>query len=682
MRPPAPILEFNIVSVLICLALGAIYLLRKRSKSTSNRLFFMFLVSTLLASLFFTIFNHALVSSAASGDNSIAVKIVLFLSFSAATAFSYAYILLMALFFMSFVYDRLSDVIMSARIVLFIPYVLVCLFAAFSRFMFDFLNFPMLFGFYSSVSGILNISMAVFYIAAVSGLVHRFRSSMKASLAAAALVSIFIIAAGNILGLFFPELHIPFFATALTAVLLFTALNSSEGGIDPNTGVYKRVLFVDKIDQFSATKTNVLVLLVHIADLPSISASYGIDVSMAINNKIAEFMNNLSRLMVYAVSRTVYGIIIREDEKQGRGKKDEYIEVQDAGSVCNVLINTISSRFSTGWIVGMLDINLSPNFMVLDSSMDFSDSPQLFKYVKIIETHAFANRVVYGFEVNIESSDRVESVKHAISKAVAEKSFMVYYQPIYSTSEKKYTSAEALVRLNDSELGFIPPDEFIPIAEETGQIVQIGDIVFESVCRMMSQHRDELGSVHYVEVNLSPIQCMQENMADSLIGTVEKYGLEPSMINLEITETTALYSTPVTVQNIKKLIDSGFTLSLDDYGTGYANMMTLVNLPYSIIKLDKEIIWSAFKFNPRLADGQLHDQPDERSREYTIMKGTLSIINEMKLNTVAEGIETHSMVSKLAELGCTYLQGFYFSKPVNEDDFLRIINESDVPEAV
>ena len=255
-----------------------------------------------------------------------------------------------------------------------------------------------------------------------------------------------------------------------------------------------------------------------------------------------------------------------------------------------------------------------------------------------MEHHSFANNVIYGFEVSTESSDRVEAVKQAINKAVAERSFMVYYQPIYSTSEKCYTSAEALVRLNDSELGFIPPDEFIPIAEETGQITKIGDIVFESVCRMMSQHENELGSIHYIEVNLSPIQCMQEHMANNLIETVNRYGLKPSRINLEITETTALYSTPVTLRNINQLIENGFTLSLDDYGTGYANLMTLVSLPYSIIKLDKDIIWSAFRFNPKLTNFDTQERLNEKSREYTIMKGTLSTINEIKLNTVAEGI--------------------------------------------
>jgi len=215
-----------------------------------------------------------------------------------------------------------------------------------------------------------------------------------------------------------------------------------------------------------------------------------------------------------------------------------------------------------------------------------------------------------------------------------------------------------LARLFDMELGFIPPDEFIPMAEKNGAIIKIGNIIFEKVCKFMKQEDLKERGIRYMEINLSVIQCVQENLAGNLLKIMEKYGIENSRINLEITETATINSPQMLVRNMKSLYEKGVHFSLDDFGTGYSNMNSLVDLPFDMIKIDKEIVQSS----------------TQNDKAKVILWSSVAMIKKMDMEIVAEGIETKEQAIELSEMGCDYLQGYYFSKPLPEDDFIEYLD--------
>lgn len=248
----------------------------------------------------------------------------------------------------------------------------------------------------------------------------------------------------------------------------------------------------------------------------------------------------------------------------------------------------------------------------------------------------------------------------ALERALEDHSFKVYYQPIWDASTGKIHSAEALLRLFDPEIGFVPPDIFIRIAEQRGYIRRIGEYVFEEVCKFIAEAHPEKLGIRFIEVNLSPVQCMMPDLPERFQAILEKYHVPAERINLEITETAAVENAERMAECMRRLSELGFTFSMDDYGTGYSNIQGIFRLNFDIIKIDKSILWNTEK----IENGSV------------ILESTILMIRGMNRQIVVEGVETEEQKNHLVELGVDYLQGFYFTKPVPKDAFLSYVFSS------
>ena len=197
------------------------------------------------------------------------------------------------------------------------------------------------------------------------------------------------------------------------------------------------------------------------------------------------------------------------------------------------------------------------------------------------------------------------------------------------------------------------------LAEKTGIILRIGEFVFESVCKTLSEINLEECGIEKIDVNLSVTQCMQEILAEQILTIRKMYKVPTSVINMEITETAMAHTPEVLLKNIQKLVDAGIEFSLDDYGSGYSNMNYMLSIPFSMIKIDKGIVWTAAK----------------NERAYLALKSTISMISDLGMSVLAEGVETEEQAKWLTELGCDYLQGFYFAKPMPKQEFITLMKE-------
>jgi EAL domain-containing protein (putative c-di-GMP-specific phosphodiesterase class I) len=205
----------------------------------------------------------------------------------------------------------------------------------------------------------------------------------------------------------------------------------------------------------------------------------------------------------------------------------------------------------------------------------------------------------------------------------------------------------------------VPPGRFIPVAEETGLIEQLGERVFKKVCQFIQKERIWEWGIEYIEVNLSVRQCESRTLAESYQAVMEQYGIKPCMINLEVTESASIRMRNVFMQNMEKLIDYGVSFSLDDFGSGESNLNYIVDMPVEIVKFDKDMTQSYF----------------EKPKGKLVIETSTRMILDLGLKIVSEGVETADQLEAMKKLGMQYIQGYYFSKPLPQDEFVSFVKE-------
>ena len=311
-------------------------------------------------------------------------------------------------------------------------------------------------------------------------------------------------------------------------------------------------------------------------------------------------------------------------------------------------------------MVNGLNLTVLPSVCVFKFPEDTKSVEQLRLFLSDLRNHKYSNGVNLASTYMKNKDYTIMANMDTILKdAIENDRFEVYYQPIYSNEKNGFNSAEALLRLITPEYGFIRPDLFIPMAEESGAIHKIGLIVLEKVCRFISSDEFKKLGLDYIEVNLSVVQCMDKNLADKILSVCKKYGVNPSQLNLEITETASIFTQRNMIKNINRLFETGYSFSLDDFGTGYSNLVRIASLPLNIVKLDKSFTWT------------------ENSEDLKIiLENTINMIKKMNMKIVVEGVETEEMLKRFKDLGCEYIQGYYFSKPLPEYDFINYIKDA------
>ena len=288
---------------------------------------------------------------------------------------------------------------------------------------------------------------------------------------------------------------------------------------------------------------------------------------------------------------------------------------------------------------------------------DYQEMVHLMRYARWKSSdHSATNFKEVDFDF-VEQMRKEKSMEQMLDEAMKEDRIEVFYQPIFSTRAKKFVSAEALVRMRDRDGNLVPPGAFIAVAEANGKILQLGEIVFEKVCRFFTKEQLEQYGLHYIEVNLSVVQCGYPGLADDYIGIMEKHQINPRYINLEITESASMAAKKTLLENMRRLMEYGVFFSLDDFGTGQSNLNYIVDMPVNIVKFDREMSQAFFQ--------------DEKAKY--VMNAAMQMIHGMKLKIVSEGIETEEQYLAMEELSIDYIQGYYFSKPLPEAAFLAFL---------
>lgn len=437
------------------------------------------------------------------------------------------------------------------------------------------------------------------------------------------------------------------YAGAISIMVIYLKLENPETNLDRQSGLFNQNALLQYMkQQFSKGEDFALLIMTFPASL----IHGNLEEEQSIRMEILQYIASIPDAIAFKGSEEEILLVFQNQEQATK------VEAQ------------LDDRFDEGWGRSKSMI-IHPEWMLIPSVSDVHQAEDIFPYLQYAKQNSMdfaeSGRILLDKDMtNRMYEERL--IEQLLVDAIQNDWVEVYYQPIYSIKEKRFVSAEALIRIVEEDGTIVPPDTFIGIAEKNGMILKLGEIVFKKVCQFISQnHPEELG-IRYIEINLSVVQCSYEHLADSFIEIMEWYHINPAMINLEITESGSVGTTKTLLENMNKLIEYGVKFSLDDFGTGHSNLNYIVDMPVDIVKFDRSMIVSYF---------------DNGKAKY-VMDAAMHMIHGMELQIVSEGIETKEQLETMEQLGISYIQGYYFSKPVSSDNFLSFIEENNEDEVI
>ena len=459
---------------------------------------------------------------------------------------------------------------------------------------------------------------------------------------------IYIVGFSLVIKILAPAHHIMCFTVTLCILMLVLINRRVEDSIDMATGMHTYKVFAEDMETNFKTGKQMEIILLNIVNYKYALRIVGYDQMLKMMGPVSsEILRIMKRY--HAQFMCYYN---------GDGKFAIELSKKHFG-FAHEIAEEITRSIRQNIRMEIADLELEINTCLVSCPGDIADTASMFMLISDLDIAESSGTVLSAASITgTKEFTMKKEMTTIIDRALTNHYFSVFYQPIYDTEKKRFASAEALVRLRDPKYGYISPSVFIPLAEKSGAIHAIGSFVLEEVVRFIAS--DEFGSlgVDYIEINLSVMQCLRSDLADEVLAVTHKYGVDPSKINLEITETASGYSQSKLYGNIQTLSDHGFTFSLDDFGTGYSNLMRIASLPLNIVKLDRVFVLM-----------------EESGGHHVIIRNLIEMLKNMKLKVLVEGVETKEMTEAFTKMGVDEIQGFYFAKPLTRSAYIRFLQE-------
>ncbi len=433
------------------------------------------------------------------------------------------------------------------------------------------------------------------------------------------------------------------FATAAGLLVIYLALENPESNLDKKTGFFRQEVLFSYLRQLYNQKKDfsVLVLLFdHTQELRR-----GREETQRVRMELARYLEGCSWVTFRANGDKLYFLFDTPDQ------------AWQAMEQIKTYITQHLNRKDT--------LPVKVNWLVMPNGRNADSQEELTRLVdEVARTHIFKEDFLEVDANTVREVRQNKEIEQMLHAAIAEDRVEVFYQPIYSIPKRRITGAEALVRIRDEDGSLIPPGLFIPIAESNGTILRLGKMIFEKVCRFIKDNPlDKLG-LTYIDVNLSVVQCAYADLAMDYMDIMRRFGINPAHINLEITESASADEKNILLNNMDKLIDFGVSFALDDFGTGQSNLNYIMDMPVAVAKFDRQMTQAYFV--------------SEKARQ--VMNAAVRMIHDMGLKIVSEGVETAEECKVIEDLGIEFIQGYYFSRPLPEQDFLDYLKNFRAPD--
>ena len=490
------------------------------------------------------------------------------------------------------------------------------------------------------------ISVAIYLLLILSTL-FRYRSKTDKWKRQTIIICVLMWVAAAVIQALLPYYLVSSIAVTMMLYSLYYAFENPKDNIEAKTGCFNKEAFRRMMIECLAHRKSFIVVNIVMYDIENVYKSYGHEFGHRYLSILESELRQIFGTEVFRSKGDTLSVFFID--------QDENILERKLSAVRAILKASVN--------VGDIEVSGREHIDVIKCP-EYADSvDRILNIIEFMSEQAPAHdaEIIRIDEALIEKIERRNTIEHMLEDAIANDGFKVYYQPIWHSDTGTYQSAEALLRFCDvTTLGFVSPEEFIPIAERKGMIKQIGEMVFSKVCQFI--HDNDIGKygVDFIEVNLSGVQCVDRRLSSQFMKIMEKNEVRPDQIDLEVTETAAIAGREALLGNIAELSANGVSFAMDDFGTGFSNIAMIANIPYDYIKFDKSLIWMAFE-----------DVVDEK--KVGMLEDMIRLIVRFGKKIIAEGIETKEMQDFLIKNGVTHFQGYYHSRPVPGEEYIRFI---------
>lgn len=420
---------------------------------------------------------------------------------------------------------------------------------------------------------------------------------------------------------------------------------------DSLTGLPNRSQISEKLNTITAeTKENIALIFIDLDSFKLINDSYGHTIGDKVLIEISKRLTPIcaDKMLLSRLGSDEFAILIWNYESEDT--LAEFVEN---------LIRHLEYTF----VVNDYNISLSANIGIALYTQDAIGFDELLKNADTAAYKASEKKCNYLYYDNGMNDAIIErlNLRNSLKTAIDNNEFLLYYQPQFLSIDKKIMGFEALVRWKSETLGMVSPSKFIPAAEEFKLIIPLGEWVLEEAIKFIKRLNQQRKTDLIMSVNISVVQLIQSNFAETVLRLIETYEISPESLELEITESTMMESVDSALDNIMLLRSRGVRFALDDFGTGYSSLNYLTKIPINTLKIDKSFI----------------DNIGQIKEKSLIIHSIIEIGHKLGLSIVAEGVETEAQLDYLVTRNCERIQGFIFSKPLPEEEILRLLDEED-----
>lgn len=486
---------------------------------------------------------------------------------------------------------------------------------------------------------------ALFHLAVILILVISWRKEFGPQKTKVILDILILCGCGVVIQLLHYPLLMTGFGMSLGILALFLTINNPNANRDSLTGVYNHLYLTRRSDELIAAGKSFHIITIYLYQLKHINKVAGVEGGDYILQLTAKKLEELCGSRVFRITGKRFLVLTMSLQEY------EYY------------ITQIKKMFETDM---QLDADSSkPATPVILSGIvhgqKLGTSGLMLEYAEYLESLSMQNGMIEVIQDDQQTMDGFlynKKVEQYLRTAIAQDLFEVYYQPVYSTEKNDFVTLEALSRLHHPELGWIAPDVFIQIAEKNHMIEQITDLQFKRICMFINEHRGLMKKLFNIKVNLSSLDLMRSDCSSHFIRMMDDMDIHHDWIQFEITETVATEYNAGLGMVVDGFMAAGVRLCLDDFGSGYANLNTVMRLPFSAIKIDRTLLF---------------DICNDKKRAM-FYQSIIETFHRMGYSIVSEGVETEEEMSLLSSWGVDMIQGYYFSRPLPVEELLKLLS--------
>ena len=486
---------------------------------------------------------------------------------------------------------------------------------------------------------------ALFHLAVILILVISWRKEFGPRKTKVILDILILCGCGVVIQLLHYPLLMTGFGMSLGILALFLTINNPNANRDSLTGVYNHLYLTRRSDELIAAGKSFHIITIYLYQLKHINKVAGVEGGDYILQLTAKKLEELCGSRVFRITGKRFLVLTMSLQEY-----EYYITQIKKMFETDMQVDADSSKPATPVILSGIV-----------HGQKLGASGLMLEYAEYLESLSMQNGMIEVIQDDQQTMDGFlynKKVEQYLHTAIAQDLFEVYYQPVYSTEKNDFVTLEALSRLHHPELGWIAPDVFIQIAEKNHMIEQITDLQFKRICMFINEHRDLMKKLFNIKVNLSSLDLMRSDCSSHFIRMMDDMDIHHDWIQFEITETVATEYNAGLGMVVDGFMAAGVRLCLDDFGSGYANLNTVMRLPFSAIKIDRTLLF---------------DICNDKKRAM-FYQSIIETFHRMGYSIVSEGVETEEEMSLLSSWGADMIQGYYFSRPLPVEKLLKLLS--------